>query len=115
MTAVKHDNGKPRTDLLPPAALLEVAAVLAHGANRYGDHNWREGLTHSRTLGAALRHIYKFQDGATFDSEDEDCTNCHHLACAVAELLFALTFELQGRNELDDRYTVPAPVGLDDR
>lgn len=31
----KHDAGKPRADLLPPDALLEVARVLDYGAKKY--------------------------------------------------------------------------------
>lgn len=33
--ATKHDDGKPRADLLPPDALLEVSKVLDYGAKKY--------------------------------------------------------------------------------
>ena len=34
---------KPRLDLLPPAAMEEIAEVLAFGANKYGAYNWARG------------------------------------------------------------------------
>lgn len=108
--ATKHDNGKPRLDLLPPEALIEIANVFTHGAARYGDHNWRQGLPHSRTIAAALRHIMAFQGGADIDN-GEGGTNCHHLACAIVELMFALTFEIEALHGTQ----VPEPYDADDR
>jgi len=100
MQGHKADDGKAPMALLPPGALYEVAAVLGHGAERYGAHNWRYGLPHSRTLSAALRHIFAFLDGEDVDPD----SGRHHLAHAACEVLFALQLVLDGRTDCDDRW-----------
>lgn len=86
----KHDQTKPRADLLPPRALLAMAAVLAHGAEKYGDDNWRRGGVGARPryIAAALRHVLAFQSGEELDPE----SGLGHLAHALTSLAFA--FEL---------------------
>jgi hypothetical protein len=85
----KDDQGKPACDLLPPAALLQVAQVLAFGAyiKGYGPDNWRKvSPLRSRYLAAALRHVFAYMKGEKNDPE----SGCHHLAHAVCCLLFML-------------------------
>lgn len=100
--AKKFDDGKPPLALISWPAVWEEAKVLAFGAKKYAAWNWENGLPHSRTLGAALRHITAYLSGETYDSE----TGINHLAHARCELMFALTFDLQGRADLDDRHDV---------
>lgn len=90
----KYDNEKPRTDLLPPRALMEVAKVLGFGAEKYGPENWRkvESLQ-ERYTGAALRHIFDHMAGLELDDE----TGRDHIAHAICCLLFKLEDTL--RNE----------------
>lgn len=95
----KYDQGKPRMELLPGDALQEVAKVLAAGAIKYDDHNWRQGMAHSRLIGAALRHIHAFNDGEDLDPE----TGLSHLAHASCCLLFLTTYKLQNLG-IDDRH-----------
>ena len=104
-TGVKHDQGKPRTDLLPARALMEVAKVLEFGGRKYGDHNWRGGLKYSRLVGAALRHIFSWLGGEDNDPETGLC-HISHAACCC---LMLLEFCLRGKSMLDDRYTEPNP------
>lgn len=42
--ALKHDQEKPRVELLPSVPLLMIAEVLTFGANKYAAHNWRGGF-----------------------------------------------------------------------
>ena len=44
MSGVKHDGGKPRVELVPPSLMIAVGSVLAFGAKKYGDNNWRRGI-----------------------------------------------------------------------
>jgi hypothetical protein len=83
--AIKFDGGKPRVDLLDRTALEKLATVLAFGAQKYDAHNWRKGMDWSRMVGAALRHIHAFNDGA--------------LCC----LMFLSNYQVT-RTEFDDRY-----------
>lgn len=99
LTGVKHDQEKPRTDLLPSAPLLAIAEVLTFGANKYSAHNWRGGFDYSRLLGSALRHILAYNDGEDKDSE----SGLSHLAHAACCLLFLLEQEAKGTGK-DDRY-----------
>lgn len=121
---LKYDGGKVPFELLPEDVLEEVARVLAFGARKYAPRNWEKGIAHSRTYGAARRHMVAFfQKGETLDPE----TRTHHYANAICELAFALAFELrhmraarvkdsQGNEiTLDDRPCVssaPAPVSI---
>lgn len=84
-TVVNERGGKQsfspyRCDLLPAEALLAVAKVLKHGADKYGDGNWRSIRIPSH-LNHAMTHILSYLAG---DGQDE------HLEHAACRLLFAL-------------------------
>ena len=79
----KEDAGKPRPDLLPPKALLGVAAVLAHGAQKYGPDNWRKVDNAKARYTAALgRHLLLWMCGEQKDP-DSGLPHLDHLACCV--------------------------------
>ncbi|WP_244427268.1 MULTISPECIES: dATP/dGTP diphosphohydrolase domain-containing protein [Bartonella] len=97
--AHKNDDGKPRLELVPPLALLEIGKVLEFGAKKYGANNWRHGMDWSRFHGAALRHLLAWFGGESKDAESD----LSHLAHAVCCLLFLMECEAKqiGR---DDRF-----------
>ncbi|KKL12261.1 hypothetical protein LCGC14_2537540 [marine sediment metagenome] len=95
----KHDQGKLRYDLIPPDVMDEVAFVLTHGAQKYGDRNWELGIEHSRTIAAAERHIAAFKAREQLDADG----NTHHLANAIVELMFTLAHDLRSTEGTDDR------------
>jgi len=99
MTATKHDQDKPRMDLLPPEALIAVAEVLTYGANKYAAHNWRNGLNHSRMVAALLRHLMAYQTGEDADPE----SGLPHLAHMACNALMLLT-SAKGGLGTDDRW-----------
>jgi hypothetical protein len=94
----KYDDGKPRTDLIPPQPLLEVARVYTYGADKYGADNWRNAPSLRRYLAAAQRHVLAFQDGEDLDDE----SGLHHLAHAACNMLIMMTL-LEHKPESDDR------------
>lgn len=96
----KFDGGKPPLHLISWPAIWEIAKVLGFGARKYAAWNWQNGIEHSRTLGAALRHLTAYAAGETYDDE----SGINHLAHALCEIMFTLTFDLQGRSDLDDRF-----------
>ena len=98
MEAIKHDHGKPRMDLLPPEALLEVAKVLTYGAGKYADNNYRLGMKHSRIVAALLRHLMLYQMGHEIDE-----SGLPHLAHMACNALMLLSLSLTGEGE-DDRW-----------
>jgi hypothetical protein len=89
----KYDNGKERFDLLPAAALFEVAKVYTMGANKYEDRNWEKGIKYGRVKAALDRHLLKWWRGQRYDQEDGQ----HHLASVVWCALALLHYDLQER------------------
>jgi hypothetical protein len=98
---VKHDQDKPRIDLIPPQAIKDIAEVLTYGAKKYDAHNWRDngGLAYSRVYAAAQRHLLSFWDGQSLDEE----TGMSHLAHAACCIVFLMSYEAED-NGKDDRY-----------
>ena len=101
MTAsgIKYDGEKPKMNLLPPKAIVEISKVLTFGAEKYDAENWRklDDLQNRYTAGA-LRHIFAHMDGEELDSE----TNLSHLAHAMCCLLFKLEIELEERTKEEE-------------
>jgi len=95
---LKYDTGKVPLELLPPEALIEIAKVLAFGAEKYGRHNWRKGMAWSRLVGAILRHLFAWMLGEDKDPE----SGLSHLAHAGCDILFLMSYEIQGSGT-DDR------------
>ena len=92
MDGIKYDSEKPKMNLLPPIAIVEVGKVLTFGAQKYGPEIWieLEDLQNRYTAGA-LRHIFAHMDGEKLDPE----TGLSHMAHALCCLLFKLEIELE--------------------
>jgi hypothetical protein len=97
--AQKYDDNKPPLALLSGIALEELGRVLAHGAEKYEEDNWRKGFEWRRLISASLRHILAFNDGEDKDPE----SGLSHVAHAMCMLMFLLEHETTHR-DLDDRY-----------
>jgi len=95
----KFDQNKPRLELLPSDALIEIAKVLTFGAKKYSSENWRKGINYSRLMGAAMRHLLAWKDGEDKDPES-GLTHLAHAGCCV---LFLIWME-KNRQDLDDRF-----------
>jgi hypothetical protein len=94
---IKHDQGKPRIDLVPPRAILEVAAVLTDGVEEYGEHNWRQGIAYSRLYSAIQRHLLAFWSG-----DDVDKSGHRTLAHACTDIMMLMEMH----KNWDDRYPI---------
>lgn len=99
-SGVKHDGGKPLLALIPAHAIEEEGKVWTFGANKYGNHNWRKGLTYVRILSALLRHAFALVRGEDLDPE----SGLHHGAHIRCNAGMLVDFYYEGRTELDDRY-----------
>ena len=87
---VKHDDGKPRCDLLPAGAMLAVSNVLGFGARKYAPNNWRlVPDAKERYIAAALRHLFAHMMGEKHDQE----SGLTHLSHAATCLLFVIDLE----------------------
>lgn len=105
--ANKHDDGKPRWDLLPFDALEEVAEVLEYGARKYAARNWEKGMAWGRLLRAAIGHLASWAKGKPRDDE----SGLPHLAHAACNVLFLLALTKRGIGT-DDRRATPRPAWL---
>ena len=94
----KFDQGKIPYELIPPAALEEVAKVLAMGRDKYTAWNWSNGIAYTRLIGAILRHTFAYLGGQSKDEE----SGLSHIAHVAVNCLFILHFE-KYKPELDDR------------
>lgn len=98
--AVKFDTGKAPLGLVPRSGIEGVARVMAFGAQKYGKHNWRNGMDWSRLIDAGLRHVEAFNDGEDFDPETGELHLFHALCC----FMFVAEYYDKGLGT-DDRYT----------
>ena len=103
---VRYDEGKPRMDLLPGDALVEIAKVLTHGANKYSPRNWEKGMDWHKLYAPIQRHLWKWWQGEELDKE----SGLHHLAHAACDVLMLQATVLRGVGT-DDRPRTNMPSG----
>lgn len=84
--------GKGRMDLLPWAAIMEVAKHCENGAIKYGEHNVDKGIPTHSLCDSAARHLAKYLDG--WDDEP-------HLLAAAWNLLWAIQMEIKHPEMVD--------------
>lgn len=94
---IKHDQDKPKMDLLDADALEGLARVLTFGAKKYAAHNWRNGITNSRLIGAMLRHIFAIMRGEFTDPES-GLPHIDHVGCCW----MFISNNLKNRPDLND-------------
>jgi len=102
--SARYNKGKPRFDLIPPDALMELARVYTdgvekYGAEKYGARNWERGQKWGICFGATMRHMWKWWGGERYNPE----SGLPHLAHAAWNVFVLLAYELRGMTELDDR------------
>ena len=83
-TGRKDDQGKLRYDLVPWRALRALAAVLTHGAAKYGEQTWNIPDPKGRYHAALMRHIEAWRSGEDIDPD----SGLPHLAHAIANVVF---------------------------
>ena len=87
-------------DLLDPYAIEELSKVLTFGAQKYEAHNWKKGISASRLVAAAFRHLFAFVRGEDIDKES-GLPHVAHAMCCCMFLLWMMRF----RPKFDDRFT----------
>lgn len=96
---VKHDSGKPKLSLIPVEFIIGLGKALTLGAKKYGHHNFRSGISYTRLLDAAERHMKLEAAGINEDKESK----LPHWAHAAASLAM-YAFMKKWFPELDDRF-----------
>lgn len=89
-----------RYDLIPSAALRQVAELYGVGARKYSDNNWRRGYDWSLSFAALQRHAWQFWNGEDLDEESGQ----PHMASVAFHALALLTF-MEEQRVYDNRPT----------
>lgn len=96
--AVKYDANKPDFTYLSYEFMEEMVKVREFGAKKYTRNNWKKGFKVTRSLAAALRHIYSFLRGETNDPES-GLSHLAHAACCLEHAIY----DMKVHPENDDR------------
>lgn len=102
---IKHDEGKWDPTFVSAELIVTLAQVRAFGAKKYSRDNWKNGFKVTRSLAAALRHIFIFLSGETNDNES-GLSHLGHAACCIEHAIY----DMMHHPENDDRYK---PVAKD--
>lgn len=102
---LRKDEGKPRTDLIPTDALLELSKLYAVGATKYADRNWERGMPFSKVYGPLTRHLFKWWMGENIDSE----SGLSHMTHVAWNAIALMTYEIRHIG-IDDRNIVAKEV-----
>lgn len=87
-TFTKFDQDKLPMHLVEPVLIEQVAKVLAIGAKKYGEDNWKSGTENKeRIYAAAMRHLLAWRRGEKQDPES-GLSHAAHVACNMMFLLF---------------------------
>jgi hypothetical protein len=92
---IKHDEDKLRFDLIPIETLDGVAEVFTFGAKKYKENNWKLVSPKERFYSAALRHIFKHQQGEILDKESK----LPHLDHAISNLIIYRELTIKKKGE----------------
>lgn len=95
----KHDAGKPDYTYISQELLDGVVKVREFGARKYSRDNWKKGFTYTRSIAAALRHIYAFLWGENNDKES-GLPHLYHAVCCLEHCIY----DFVHRPQNDDRY-----------
>lgn len=83
----KHDEGKPRLELVPPAIIEAIGEVRTFGVAKYNDpNNWWQ-VEPERYKGALMRHLCEYLRDENSVDEESGLSHLKHIACNVAFLL----------------------------
>lgn len=85
--AVKHDQGKYDPTMLSVEMLELVSKVRMFGAKKYARGNWKKGFKQTRSLAAALRHIFAYMNGEDNDPES-GLSHLGHAICGIEHCIY---------------------------
>lgn len=86
------ETGKGRFDLIPTQLLFRLAKHYERGSVKYCDRNWEKGMSVSRCMDSALRHLTKYIAGWN----DEP-----HLDAAIWNLAAIMFYEFEHPELMD--------------
>lgn len=97
--AMRHNAGKFRPSLVPPALVEGCARGMTYGAIKYEDNNWRKGFRWTDVLDSFERHLLAFKQGEDIDEE----SGLHQLDLMACNLGMLMEF-VKTNNGVDNRF-----------
>ena len=85
--AYKHDQGKPRLDLVPPGIIEAVGIVRTYGSEKYNTTQGWQKVEPERYTAALMRHLCKFLRNPQGVDEESGLPHLWHMACNIAFLI----------------------------
>lgn len=101
MSGLKDDTGKTDLSIVPEALDYAAARALSFGASKYGRNNFRGGISYTRVIGAALRHLKAWNERGDTDSESGLSHLDHAIACLAMLSFYETSPKL--KQDFDDR------------
>jgi len=95
--ALKYDGDKPDLSQVSAELMEHLARVRMFGEKKYARNNWKKGFKVTRSLAAALRHIFATLRGELYDPE----SGLLHVAHAIASLEHALYDIVYHKDNID--------------
>jgi hypothetical protein len=109
----KHDEGKPRLELVPPAIIEAVGEVRTYGVEKYSDpDNWKL-VDKERYKGALMRHLCEYLRDENSVDEESGLSHLKHIACNVAFLLEMQTEDFREEQATNKLFQAAAELGLE--
>lgn len=96
---LRYNKGKLRYDLVPTDSMAEFVKVMTYGSIKYAERNWERGQKWSIPYASCMRHLNAWFAGEETDPE----SGLPHLAHALCNVFFLLSYQLRGMTTLDDR------------
>src|ERR1700677_4924809 len=87
MKAIKHDTGKYDPTMLTIEMIELVSRVRMFGAKKYSRGNFKAGFKYTRSLAAALRHIFAYLNGEDNDPES-GLSHLGHAICSIEHCIY---------------------------
>ena len=86
-TVYKHDQGKPRLDLVPPGIIEAVGVIRTYGMHKYKTTCGWQNVEPERYTAALMRHLCKFLRNPHSKDKESGLPHLWHMACNVAFLI----------------------------
>lgn len=96
--AVKHDQDKYDPTMLSIELIELVSRVRMFGSKKYSRNNWKGCFATTRSLAAALRHLFAYLNGEDNDPES-GLSHLGHAICSIEHEIY----RAKHRPDLDDR------------
>ena len=105
-SGIRHNSGKIRYDLVPSFAQEQYAKVLTAGAAKYGDNNWKKGMSWTTVLASLERHLAAIKKGEDYD-EETGLLHSAHIMCNAGFLTEYYHIYPHGDNRLHTYLLTP--------